>query len=120
MTSIQDRMRDAAAQQAYDLQTRNRATVDTLNLKAPQRAGQVIHLDDDTAIVEVLNLLGRSRLTGHYAVVYQGRRPSTYVATLPLALLLAAQVMAGGRPHDDDYVYAARVLNITDAEEPTP
>ncbi len=120
MTSIQDRMRDAAAQQAYDLQTRNRATVDTLNLKAPQRAGQVIHLDDDTAIVEVFNLLGRTRLAGHYTVVYQDRHPSTYVTTLPLALLYAAQIMTGGRAQDDDYVYAARVLNITDAEESTP
>ena len=40
------------------------------------------------------------------------------MTSLPLALLYAAQIMAGGRPHDNDYVYAARVLNIT--EEPTP
>ena len=46
MTSIQDLMRDAAAQQAYDLRERDRVVIAALNLARGKRAGDVIHLGD--------------------------------------------------------------------------
>ncbi len=109
MTSIQDLMRDAAAERDIARQHRDRAAIDILNLTRGHRAGEIVHLDDDTTIVETFGLRPSAPDQAWFAVVHKGERPSTYVATLPLALLYAAQIMAGGRPHDDDYVYAARV-----------
>lgn len=105
--TFQDRQRDAALQRVRDQQAADTRITDALHLMRGDRAQDVIHLNDDTAIVEVV-----TDKTGRvlYTVVHDDEPARVYTETLQFALLLAVQVMAGGRPQDDDYVYAARVL----------
>lgn len=110
--TFQDRQRDAAMQRVREQNAADDAVTDTLKLMRGDRAQNVIHLGADTAIVEVVT----DRLAAvTYTVVHFGAPVRQYTETLELALLLAVQVMAGGRPQDDDYVYAARVLRVAGA-----
>jgi hypothetical protein len=106
--SFAERRRDAAMQMVSEQYDKRRLVLDALNLQRGDHAGDVIHLDDRTAIVEVAN-------KSHgllYAVVHDGQRTQQFHETLDYALLYAVQLRAGGRPQDGDYVYAARVLRI--------
>jgi hypothetical protein len=107
--TIQERMRDAAAQNYNDQLTANRRITDALPTMPGDRTGDVIRLTEATAVVQVIT--NKTDATA-YTVVHDGRAARVHVESLELALLLAVQVMAGGRAQDDDYVYAARVLQV--------
>jgi hypothetical protein len=110
--TIQELMRDAAVERDNELRERDQRVIEALGLWARQRAEQVIHLSETTAIVEVTGLMITKPTTHHFTVVHEGVAAQQYVETLPMALLFAAHLMSGLRPQDRDYEYAGRVLGI--------
>jgi hypothetical protein len=112
--TVADRQRDAALKQVIEQGNRRRLVLDVLDLDSVERPGAVIHLDDTTSIVEIVD--SAFKQTTH-AVVFGNRRPSVWQTTLDQALLYAVQLRNGGRPQDDDYLYAGRVLRIPEDDE---
>lgn len=111
--TFQDRQRDAAMERVHAQTNARREVVNALNLMPGYHAGDVIHLTPTTAVVQVApNNATRTDVSTNYTVVHDGKPTSVHVETLELALLLAVQIMAGGRAQDDDYVYAGRVLRV--------
>jgi hypothetical protein len=109
-TTFQDRQRDAAMQLVREQQAARNAVVDALNLFPGDHAEKVIHLTNTSAVVEIVQRDDTGAVT--YTVVHDGKPARVHVETLELALLLAVQLMVGGRPQDRDYVYAAKVLGF--------
>jgi hypothetical protein len=110
-----ERQRDAALARVRDQQASDARITDALNLMRGDHAENVIHLNGDTAVVQVVSYITRGTdrtQSSTYTVVHCGKPARVHTETLELALLLAVQVMAGGRAQDDDYVYAGRVLRV--------
>jgi len=117
--TFQDRQRDAAMQQIREQHAADDRITGTLNLMRGDRVGNVTHLDDATAVVQVVSYVTRGTdrtQSSTYTVVHDGQPARVHTETLELALLLAVQVMAGGRAQDGDYMYAARVLRVPEAD----
>jgi hypothetical protein len=111
--AVGERQRDAALKQILEQGNRRRLVLDALDLTLANRAGDVIHLDDTTSIVEIVDSAFK-RTT--YAVVFGNRRPNVWQTSLDQALLYAVQLRNGGQRDDDAYLYAGRVLRIREDE----
>lgn len=117
--TFQDRQRDAAMQQIREQHAADDRVTDALNLMRGDRVGNVTHLTDTTAVVQVVSYVTRGAertQASTYTVVHNGQPARVHTETLELALLLAVQVMAGGRAQDGDYMYAGRVLRVPEAD----
>lgn len=113
--TFQDRQRDAALQRIREQHAADTKVTDALNLMRGDHAENVIHITDSTAVVQVVAYVthGTDRTrSSTYTVVHNGQPARVHTETLELALLLAVQIMAGGRSQDCDYVYAGRVLRV--------
>lgn len=110
--TFEDRQRDAAVQRVREQRAADTKVTDALNLMRGDHAQAVIHLSVTTAVVVVVTRSGNLPSAVTYTVVHDGEPARVYTETLELALLLAVQVMAGGRSQDGDYMYAARVLRV--------